>query len=160
MSLLRLTHIGICVSDWERSLRFYRDVLGFKYLSELQVAGEPSNTLLQLDNVALRAIYLERDGTRIELLHYASPGHQGDGRPRRMNQLGLTHLSLRVDNLAATLDQLQQAGVRVLDQTRIDIPAFAAAAIFITDPDGMLIELVQAPGDPTAPPGGPITDHS
>lgn len=154
MSLLRLTHIGICVSDWERSLRFYRDVLGFRYLSELQVAGEPSTTLLQLDNVDLRAIYLERDGTRIELLHYASPGHQGDGHPRPMNQLGLTHLSLRVDNLAATLDELTKAGVRILDKSRIDIPAFEAAAIFVTDPDGTLIELVQAPGDPAVPPGG------
>ncbi len=154
MSLLRLTHIGICVSDGERSLRFYRDVLGFTYVSELRVAGEPSNTLLQLDGVDLRAIYLERDGTRIELLHYASPGHEGDGRPRRMNRLGLTHLSLRVDNLATTLEQLKKASVPILDRTHIDIPAFEAAAIFVTDPDGTLIELVQAPGDPAAPPGG------
>jgi catechol 2,3-dioxygenase-like lactoylglutathione lyase family enzyme len=154
VALLRLTHIGICVSDWERSLRFYRDVLGFQHVSELQVAGEPSTTLLQLDEVDLRAIYLERDGTRIELLHYAAPGHLGDGRPRAMNLLGLTHLSMRVDNLAATLSELKAACVSILNQTHIDIPAFAAAAIFITDPDGTLIELVQAPGDPAAPPGG------
>lgn len=154
MSFLRLTHIGICVSDWERSVRFYRDVLGFRYRSELQVAGEPSDTLLQLGNVELRAIYLERDGTRIELLHYASPGHQGDSTPRPMNQLGFTHLSLRVDNLAATLAELNKAGVQVLQRTHIDIPAFEAAAIFITDPDGTLIELVQSPGDPESPPGG------
>jgi glyoxylase I family protein len=153
MSFLRLTHIGVCVSDWKRSLRFYRDVLGFTYLSELQVAGEPSNTLLQLDNVELRAIYLERDGTRIELLHYASPGHRAGASLRPMNQLGLTHLSLRVDNLAATLANLKGAGVQILDRTHIDIPAFEAAAIFITDPDGTLIELVQAPGDPAVPPG-------
>ncbi len=70
-----------------------------------------------------------------------------------MNGLGLTHLSLRVDNLAATLDALNAAGVRILTQTRIDIPAFEAAAVFIVDPDGTLIELVQAPGDPAAPPG-------
>ena len=153
MLLRRLTHIGICVSDGERSLRFYRDVLGFRNVSELQVAGEPSETLLQLTNVALRAMYLERDGTRIELLHYTSPGHQGDGRPRPMNQLGLTHLSLRVDDLAVTLEELKKAGVRVLDETRIDIPGFQAAAVFITDPDGTLIELVQSPGDPVLPPG-------
>jgi len=155
MSFLRLTHIGICVSDWERSLRFYRDLLGFEYRSELQIAGEPSTTLLQLPDVELRALYLERDGTRIELLHYPSPGHRGDGSPRPMNQLGLTHLSLRVDNLAETLVQLKGAGVRILEPTHIDIPAFAAAAIFITDPDGTLIELVQSPGDPAAPPGAP-----
>jgi catechol 2,3-dioxygenase-like lactoylglutathione lyase family enzyme len=153
MAFVRLTHIGICVSDWERSLRFYRDVLGFRYRSELQVAGEPSTTLLQLENVELRAIYLERDGTRIELLHYASPGHRGDDTPRAMNQLGLTHLSLRVDNLAASLAELKKAGVQILQRTHIDIPAFEAAAIFITDPDGTLIELVQAPGDPEQPPG-------
>jgi catechol 2,3-dioxygenase-like lactoylglutathione lyase family enzyme len=153
MSLLRLTHIGICVADWERSLRFYRDVLGFRYLSELQVAGEPTDTLLQLRDVELRAIYLERDGTRVELLHYTSPGHQGDGRPRAMNQLGLTHLSLRVDNLATTVDALKQAGVRILEPSKIEIPAFEAAAVFVTDPDGTLLELVQAPGEPAAPPG-------
>lgn len=134
-------------------MRFYRDVLGFKYLSELQVAGEPSATLLQLENVDLRAAYLERDGTRIELLHYASPGHQGDGQPRPMNHLGLTHLSVRVDNLAETLRELDQAGVRILPQTKIDIPAFQAAAVFVADPDGTRIELVQSPGDPTVPPG-------
>ncbi|MBI3783555.1 MAG: VOC family protein [Deltaproteobacteria bacterium] len=153
MSLIRLTHIGICVSDWQRSLRFYRDLLGFEYLSELQIAGEPTNTLLQLNDVELRALYLERDGTRIELLHYASPGHGGDSTPRPMNRLGLTHLSMRVDNLAQTLATLEQAGVQVLAASRIDIPAFAAAAVFITDPDGTLIELVQAPGDPAQPPG-------
>lgn len=153
MAFLRLTHVGICVSDWQRSLRFYQDVLGFNRLSEIQVAGEPSDTLLQLRDVQLRAIYLERDGMRIELLHYASPGYRGADGPRPMNQLGLTHLSLRVDDLAATLDELREAGVQVLDPTRIDIPAFEAAAVFITDPDGLLIELVQAPGDPATPPG-------
>ncbi len=59
-----MSHIGICVSDWERSLRFYRDVLGFQYAFELAVKGEPSDTLLALKDVALRAIYLERDGVR------------------------------------------------------------------------------------------------
>jgi glyoxylase I family protein len=153
MPLLHLTHIGICVSDGERSLRFYRDVLGFRYLSELQVAGEPSDTLLQLREVDLRAIYLERDGTRLELLHYRSPGHCGDDTPRPMNQLGLTHLSLRVADLDATLAGLRQVGVRIMDRTHIRIPGFDAAAVFIADPDGTLVELVQAPGDPSLPPG-------
>ncbi len=153
MGLLRLTHLGLCVSDWERSLRFYRDLLGFRYVSELQIGGAPTTTLLQLAEVSLRAIYLERDGTRIELLHYAVPGHQGSGQPRPMNQLGLTHLSLRVDDLAATLDELRKAGVSIIERTRIDLPDFHAAAVFVTDPDGTLIELVQAPGDPSVAPG-------
>ena len=153
MGLLRLTHIGLCVSDWERSLRFYRDLLGFRYVSELQIGGAPTTTLLQLAEVSLRAIYLERDGTRIELLHYTVPGHEGSGQARPMNRLGLTHLSLRVDDLAATLDELRKAGAHIIEKTRIDLPDFHAAAVFVTDPDGTLIELVQAPGDPSVAPG-------
>ena len=156
MSILRAAHLGLCVSDLERSLRFYRDILGFRYLSEMQVAGEPSNTLLQLPDVDLHAVYLERDGTRIELLHYRNPGHVAGPQPRPMNQLGLTHLSFRVDNLAGMLQDLADAGGGVLERTHIDIPAFEAAAVFITDPDGTLIELVQSPGDPAIPPRGVI----
>lgn len=154
MAMLRMTHVGICVSDVERSVRFYRDLLGFAYRSELRVQGEPSDTLLRLRGVDLQAIYLERDGTRIELLHYVAPGAVGDGEPRVMNGRGLTHLSLRVDRLQETVATLRAAGVRVLDETLIEIPSFEAAAIFIADPDGTLIELVQSPGDLEAPPGG------
>jgi glyoxylase I family protein len=154
MAVLRMTHIGVCVTDLERSTRFYRDLLGFAYRSELRVQGEPSDTLLRLRGVDLQAVYLERDGTRLELLHYASPGAVGDGAPRPMNGRGLTHLSLRVDSVAETVAALRAAGAQILADTRIDIPDFGAAAIFVADPDGTLIELVQSPGDPEAPPGG------
>lgn len=154
MAVLRMTHVGICVADVARSIEFYRDRLGFAYRSELRVQGEPSDTLLRLRGVDLQAVYLERDGTRIELLHYAAPDTAGDGSVRAMNARGLTHLSLRVDNLRETLAMLRAAGVCVLDETLIEIPDFGAAAIFIADPDGTLIELVQSPGDLEAPPGG------
>jgi catechol 2,3-dioxygenase-like lactoylglutathione lyase family enzyme len=154
MAVLRMTHIGICVTDLERSTAFYRDLLGFAYRSELRVQGEPTDTLLRLRSVDLQAVYLERDGTRIELLHYVAPGAVGDGAHRAMNGRGLTHLSLRVDSLKDTLEVLRAAGAHVLDETFIDIPDFGAAAVFIADPDGTLIELVQSPGDLEAPPGG------
>jgi len=144
---MRMSHVGICVSDWKRSLRFYHDVLGFRYVHELEVKGEPGSTLLRLPDVELRAVYLEREGVRIELLYYGSPGHTGDETPRPMNRLGLTHLSLRVDDLDATLAELEAAGVNVLADTRIEIAQAGVKAVFVTDPDGTLIELVQQPGD-------------
>jgi catechol 2,3-dioxygenase-like lactoylglutathione lyase family enzyme len=140
---LRASHVGICVSDLERSLAFYRDALGFAVESELRVAGEPSQTLLRLRDVDLRAVYLVLGGLRIELLHYASPGHRGDAEPRAMNQLGLTHLSLRVDDLDRMQEQLESRGVRVLRDSRIDHAKLRARAVFVTDPDGTLIELVE-----------------
>ena len=142
--LQALTHIGICVSDLERSLRFYRDALGFAYVSELEVAGEPSDSLLRLRGVKLRAVYLERDGVRIELLHYASPPRQPPTRERAMNDLGFTHLSFRVTDVDGTLAALRAAGGTVLDDTVIRIPGSDPVAAFLTDPDGVLIELVHA----------------
>jgi catechol 2,3-dioxygenase-like lactoylglutathione lyase family enzyme len=142
--MLRFSHLGICVSDLTASLAFYRDALGFEPAGELRVEGEPSETLLRLRGVDLRAVYLRRDGVMIELLHYASPGHAGDGSPRAMNALGLTHLSLRVDDLDEAVAALEAAGFPVLQDTRIEHPALNARAVFATDPDGTLVELVES----------------
>ena len=105
----RLTHVGICVSDLERSLRFYRDLLGFAPEHELEVEGEPTDTLLRLRGTKLKAVYLARDGVRIELLHFASPPAP-PRRARVMNELGLTHLSFRVADLDAVVAALRAAG--------------------------------------------------
>jgi catechol 2,3-dioxygenase-like lactoylglutathione lyase family enzyme len=69
-----------------------------------------------------------------------------------MNEYGLTHLSFRVADLDAVVAGLRAAGERVLDDTILRFPEFGSAACFVVDPDGQLIELVQAPGDPAAPP--------
>ena len=62
MSVLRLSHIGVCVSDLERSVAFYRDALGFRQISAIDVSGADADALLELEGVKLRATYLERDG--------------------------------------------------------------------------------------------------
>ena len=154
MSVQRVSHLGICVSDAERALAFYRDGLGFRQVSELSLAGEPSATLLQLPGVDFRAIYLERDGVRIELLHFRAPRSSGGAAGARpVNRPGLTHLALRVSDQDALLERLEAAGARVLGATRIEVPEMQTRAVFVTDPDGTLIELVEAPGDPAALPG-------
>ncbi len=150
-AIARFTHVGICVSDLARSLCFYRDLLGFRWEHALDVEGEPSDTLLRLRGTKLHAEYLTRDGVRIELLHFASP--PAPERPERpMNQYGLTHLSFRVTDLDAVIAALRAAGERVLDETVIRFPEWQSAACFVVDPDGQLVELVQAPGDPSLPP--------
>ena len=153
LPIARITHVGIGVSDLQRSLRFYRDLLGFTWEHELDVEGEPTDTLLRLRGTKLHAEYLTRDGVRIELLYFASPA--APPRPDRpMNQYGLTHLSFRVTDMDAVLEALRAAGERVLEETVIRFPEWQSAACMILDPDGQVIELVQAPGDPAAPPRG------
>jgi catechol 2,3-dioxygenase-like lactoylglutathione lyase family enzyme len=145
MASLKLTHIGICVTELSRSLDFYCQGLGFQQVSELAMEGEPAATLLELPDVSLRAVYLERDGVRIELLHYPRPGAFAEAQPRPMNRAGLTHLSFQVDSLEEAVKQLCAHGGRLLEGSRIELPEAGAAAAFVTDPDGTRIELVQMP---------------
>jgi glyoxylase I family protein len=154
MTVQRLSHIGICVSELERSVSFYRDALGFQELSRLQVKGPEPERLLNIAGGELQAVYLERDGTRIELLHYPVAGHQQADTPRPMNKLGFTHLSLRVADLESVVADVAQNGGTNLADTRIDNDTWGSKAVFVTDPDGLRIELLQAPGDPNTLPGG------
>ena len=151
MEIRMLTHIGICVSDLDRSLAFYREVLGCKEVGRLVASGPLTDRILALEGTELEAVYLERDGFRLELLHYRSPGHREAVIPRPINQLGLTHISLRVEDMAAVCDAIEAAGGRLLRERR-DGDGAPSGVEMATDPDGMLIELIEKPGDPAAIP--------
>lgn len=131
-------HLGQCVEDLARARRFYEDVLGFEFWREIAPPDSPSNQLLRLDPpIGLTACYLRRDGLVLELLHFAGTGARpGPARTRVMNEVGLTHLSVSVDDIDATCAQLRAYGGEVLDDTNIGF------GIFVRDPDGQLIELL------------------
>jgi catechol 2,3-dioxygenase-like lactoylglutathione lyase family enzyme len=152
MRIRRLTHLGICVSDLERSVRFYEQALGFHVVGTFSAADAATATLLELERVQVEMVYLERDGWRIELLHYPSPGHQGSGERRPMNLLGLTHLSFAVDDLEGVTARVEELGGRVLTDTRATFKT-GNSGLFLLDPDGLRIELIDRKGDPNRVPG-------
>ena len=145
------------MSDLERSRRFYREVLGFRELTWIEIDGGATEQLLDLENLQLRARILERDGVRIELLEYPSPGTVQGPVPRPMNQLGLSHFAVRVTDLETTLSAIRAAGYPILESTRISNPDFQSEVVYVTDPDGLRIELIQMPGDLDAPIGEPVS---
>jgi len=157
VSSVAFTHVGICVRDLARSLRFWQDAMGFERTGELRIAGEPTASLLGLPELDLEAVYLAQDDCRIELLHFPTPGSLGEARVRAMNLRGLTHFAFRAENLEETLARVRECGGRVLEETRIRNPDFEAEVVFVTDPDGTRIEFVQAPGDPRGIPRGPTS---
>jgi len=131
-------HLGQCVTDLGRSRRFYVEVFGFEVEREISPPDSPSDRLLGLSPpIGMTACYLRRDGLVLELLHFAGAGGTPtEYRERAMNDPGLTHLSVSVDDIPATCTQVRAFGGTVLEETDIDV------AIFVRDPDGQLIELL------------------
>lgn len=149
MSIQYVMHFGICVRDLERSIRFYRDGLGFVEKGRLHVDDAPTSQMMEIPGVVLDAVYLERDGVRIELLAYPKNGTVGPATARPMNQPGLTHFAVRVDDRDRAIERLTALGGAVIPVSRIENPAFQARICYLTDPDGTRLELVEVPTDPT-----------
>jgi catechol 2,3-dioxygenase-like lactoylglutathione lyase family enzyme len=130
-------HVGHCVTDLERSQRFYVEVLGFTLDRSLSVPDNPSAKLLRLTPpLGMTARYLSRDGLVLELIHFERTGNP-PARERVVNEPGLTHLSFSVDDVAATSSRVAEYGGTVLEDTDL-----GGMAIFVRDPDGQLIELL------------------
>ena len=131
-----VNHVGLCVTDLERSRRFYEEVLGFEFQRDLTVPDGPTAKLLQLDPpVGLTAVYLSRGSFVLELLHFDRPGN-APARARTFDEPGLTHLSLTVDDVPAVCARVADHGGEVLDDTNLGV------AVMVRDPDGQLIELL------------------
>lgn len=131
-------HLGQCVTDLERSRRFYVEALAFEPWREINPPDSPSDKLLRLPPpIDMTACYLRRDGLVLELLHFAGEGARPPApKDRAMNEPGLTHISVSVDDIPATCKRVEQHGGSVLVDTDIGF------GIFVRDPDGQLIELL------------------
>jgi catechol 2,3-dioxygenase-like lactoylglutathione lyase family enzyme len=135
-----VSHVGICVSDLARSLRFYCDGLGFERAEAHAIRNEFAAALEVPKDVVLTSQFIRREGLAVELLHYQSPPPEGRPSSAR-NHLGLTHLSFMVPDLEAASARLAACGGTVLEHTRTAEPGIAL--VFVADPDGMRVELMQ-----------------
>jgi lactoylglutathione lyase len=129
-------HVGLCVSDRERSRRFYEGLLGFQFWWELDPPDGLTAKLVQIpEPLGVHATYLVRDGFVLELMDYAKR-QVHTGSERVMDQIGLTHISLSVSDLEGVLDKVEEFGGAVVEGTVTE------AMAMIRDPDGQLLELL------------------
>jgi len=130
-------HVGQCVTDLERSKRFYCELLEFSFQREITPPDDMSAKLLGLrPPLGMTAVYLGRDGLVLELLHFGAPGQTQPYERRGMNEPGLTHISLSVEDLEGVLAKIADYGGEVI--TGSDI----GSGVFVRDPDGQLVELL------------------
>ncbi len=132
MNLSRLHHAAIICSDYQRSKRFYVDVLGLIIVLEEFRAERDSHKL----NLALP------DGAQIELFSFPS----APARPSYPEACGLRHLAFEVVDLDVAVTSLRGKGIAV-EPFRVDA-ATGRRFTFFADPDGLPLELYEADTKP------------
>ena len=134
-------HVGIMVSDMEKSLKFYRDLLGLKVKSLVDEEGEFLDNMLAHENVKNKVakLYAKNGNALIELIDSRSYANKKD---RDFFTIGASHFSLTVDDLEKTYDYLVKNGVKFTAPPQ-QTPDRFAKVTFCEDPDGTLIELVE-----------------
>ncbi|HEX3796777.1 MAG TPA: VOC family protein [Acidimicrobiales bacterium] len=141
-----VNHVGQVVTDIDRSKRFYVEVFGFEEWYELRLPDEAVVQLCSLTApLRMSASYLTLGDFVLELIHYAAPGATASYQPRTMNDPGLTHLSISVDDIRATAERAAHYGGTIIEESDV------GAAIFIRDPDGQLLELLPSSFGATRP---------
>lgn len=137
---VKLTHptvdIAIVCSHFQESLRFYHELLGFEIVQDLRIPDEVA-TGAGLAPRGFRHVRVRAGHTLIKLMEIAPPP------ARRSDQFaaGVRWLTLFVEDVRQTYDQLRAAGVKFL-AAPVAAPD-AAGVVCAVDPDGLLIEFVQ-----------------
>jgi len=139
------SHLGLCVADLERSLRFYCDGLGFTpaegYDLDEQMLDGLDRALEVASPVKLRSQMITNGDLKIELLHYAEPVATGSPSTSR-GQIGFTHLSFFVGDVDQVAAKLATLGGTILADTRAQL---GYEVVFVADPDGARVELMAPP---------------
>ena len=136
-----IRHIGVVVENLDKTLHFYRDILGLKVKREMIEAGEYIDNFSALKGVKVKTIKMSADdGNLIELLYYES--HPRKSANRDICERGYSHIAFTVENLDAEYDRLKKVGIKFNCIPQIS-PDGKAKVAFCRDPEGNFIELVE-----------------
>jgi glyoxylase I family protein len=144
-------HTGITVVDLEKSLRFWRDLLGFKEVLNDELSGELASQITGVEGTDVHVAILEGPGHRVELLQYLGPQDRRHLRPRP-SDVGSFHVGLTVDSIDAVLAEAAAFGWRAPGsaQTMTGGAFDGFSFVYMYDPDGTVVELIQPPAEDTA----------
>jgi methylmalonyl-CoA epimerase len=129
-----IDHLGIAVPDLEAARRVFTERLGFRVVEEEDVPDQ-----------RVRVVKLDAGGSHLELLESTDPDGPV-GRWVAKRGAGIHHLTLRVEDLAATLAELEAAGVELIDRVpRTGAGGMKIAFLHPRSTAGILVELCEAP---------------
>lgn len=129
MTVKNFAHVGMTVSNIDRSIAFYVELLGLKLVDR-----RPGT---QGDEVA----FVDAGGCMLELIGPSTGALLAED--VAAGRAGLLHLTFRVDDVDATVENVRAAGAEVVEPPRDAYNrAMARRVAFCRDPDGILVEFL------------------
>ena len=139
-------HTGITVSNLERSLEFWQNVLGFEFSHRAHQTSEMASEITGVPSAEIKlAVVKAPGGHKIELLEYLAPADRKKDVNLRPCDVGHVHVALTVENLDAILENIAASGWKAAGkpQTLKSGPNAGKRVIYVRDPDGTTIEFMQ-----------------
>jgi len=148
MAVTHVAHIAICVNNLEKSLDFYRDLLGFYVKMQqtqemLNRPGSQSDHMYQSthNHRTVANIYMNESDTVPFLVLTSHPDDIIEQNPIKLDQVGITHLSFKVKDLDTTITKLLSSGVKLAgDESDFRNENGNMRTFFVYDPDGILVQ--------------------
>ena len=138
-----LGHAGLTVSNMERSLAFYRDLLGMKVLMDLDISDDRMARVLGISGTKVRIVHLQLGQTILELFQYFHPAGKSEAANLRPYDQGISHIGFEVTDIHRHLEQVRQRGCKLLGELVEFRPGVWIA--YFRGPDGEIVEFRQQP---------------
>jgi catechol 2,3-dioxygenase-like lactoylglutathione lyase family enzyme len=144
-------HTSFTVPDIDEAVRFWCDVLGFDRAPVFERRGAWIEKVTGVAGASIRVVHLHGHGHHMEFIEYAEGARE---RPADLpDRPGVGHVCLEVDDIAGTERRLLAAGAtRLGAMTEIRDPDMTPCiAGYLRDPNGIIVELLQAIAEPDRP---------
>ena len=136
-------HTGISVSDLDRSINFYRDLLGMELLSNNRFSDNPVlNTIIDLKDAVGRVAMLRSNNAFLELFEYLQPTPRVSDIRRPVCDHGITHVCFAVEDIESDYKRLKAVGIIFHCEPQL---VGKVKATYGRDPDGNVFELLEIP---------------
>ena len=148
--ITRVESIGLTVSNMDRSVHFFHDVLGFRKISDKEVHGTSYENLEGIFGLRMRIVQMQLGNETIELTDYLTSGGRSIPEDARSNDLIFQHIAIVVSNMEEAYTHLRKFMVMHVSTGPQTLPASnkAAAGIkafYFHDPDMHNMELIYFP---------------
>jgi glyoxylase I family protein len=149
--LKSLYHVGMVVEDMARSLAFYQEMLGGTVGLDLAMDLPEFGAGVGIPDTKARIVFLQLPGisSQVELIQYLSPIRKHTASNPSSDTPGRAHVAFQVTDIQETYDSFQKKGVKFLSKPSVfpaDHPQLGGVAFcYFQDPDGGLLELIEAP---------------